>query len=102
MVKRHKQIGIGSLSLALVLAGILFSFSFGNRAAIGDTILNFIGLDPWSSGSTGIHYTIIYSIVFYIPAIILGYKFKNDLGATSGKYLSLFLFLFVVILLLAL
>ena len=102
MVKRHKQIGIGSLSLALVLAGVLFSFSFDNRAAIGDTILNFIGLDSWSNVNMGIHYTFIYSAVFYIPAMILGYKFKNDLGATLGKYLSLFLFFFVIVLLLAL
>ncbi|TCZ69616.1 hypothetical protein E0485_23690 [Paenibacillus albiflavus] len=89
MKQNHKKIGLGSISLLLFIFGILFSISFGNRESFGDNILRFLGLNPWSNGDTGLHYTIFYSLVFYIPALILGYKFKNDLGAKLGKTLSL-------------
>ncbi len=85
----HKKMGMGTISLLLFIFGILFSFSFGNREALGDIILRFLGLNPWSDGDTGTHYTIIYSLIFFIPALILGYKFKNNLGAKLGRMLSL-------------
>jgi hypothetical protein len=84
----NKKIGLGSISLLLFLFGILFSVSFGNRAAYGDSILKLLGLNPWSKGDTGLHLTLFYSLVFYIPASFLGYKFRNDWGAVVGGFLS--------------
>ncbi|WP_144027547.1 hypothetical protein [Paenibacillus selenitireducens] len=37
------------------------------------------------------------SLIFYIPALILGYKFKNDFGAKLGKTLSLIMIIFLLI-----
>ena len=88
MKQDSKKIGLGSISLLLFIFGIIFSFSFGNREAFGDSILRLFGVNPWSNGDTGLHYTIFYSLIFYIAALILGYKFKNDLGAKLGKTLS--------------
>ncbi|ATP40347.1 hypothetical protein CSE16_09965 [Solibacillus sp. R5-41] len=98
MNQDYKKIGLGSISLLLFIFGILFSFSFGDRESYGDSILRFIGLNPWSNGDTGLHYTIFYSLIFYISALILGYKFKNDLGAKLGRTLSLIATIFLILL----
>ena len=97
LVKVNKKIGFGSLSLLLCVMGILFSFSFGNKGCYGDIILRFIGIQPWSNGSRGIHYTLFYSSIFFIPSFIVGYKFKDDLGATLGKIISSIILIFTII-----
>ncbi|MBP3952511.1 hypothetical protein [Bacillus suaedae] len=86
---RNKEIGLGSISLLLLMFGILFSFSWGNTEAFGDTILRFLGFSPWSNGDTGTHYTIIYSLIFFIPALILGHNYKSNFGAKWGRNLAL-------------
>lgn len=90
MEKENKKIGLGSISLLLCIFGILF-FIFG------DSIVRFIGLDPWSNGDEGLHYTAFYSLIFYIPALIMGYKFKNDFGAKLGRTLSLIAIIFTLL-----
>lgn len=94
----NKKIGIGSVSLLLFACGLLFSLSFGAYGSIGDSVLRLIGLAPWSNGDTGLHYTLIYSLVFFIPALIIGYKFRDDFGAKLGENLSLFAVVFLVVL----
>lgn len=79
----RRKIGFGSISLLLFVVGLLFSFSFGTHGATGDHLLRFIGVSPWSKGDTGLHYTIFYSFVFYIPALVVGYKFKSNWGAKA-------------------
>ena len=64
----------------------------------GDIILKYIGLNPWSNGNNGTHYTIFYSLIFFIPSLILGLKFKNDFGATIGKIISLIMIILILLL----
>ncbi|MDV4152651.1 hypothetical protein R0131_17625 [Clostridium sp. AL.422] len=97
MILNNKKIGLGSISLLLSIIGILFSFSFGDNLCYGDVILNYIGLKPWSNGNTGLHYTVIYSLIFFIPAFILGYKYKNNFGAKIGKIVSLIMIIFILV-----
>ncbi|WP_143560931.1 hypothetical protein [Sporosarcina sp. P1] len=99
-VKTHKKFGLGSLSLLLFILGILFSVSFGKYDAIGDYILRFMSVKPWSNGNTGLHYTVFYSLAFYIPALIIGYKFKSDWGAKVGRILSTILVVSILVTLL--
>lgn len=89
MKQNPTKVGLGSTSLLLFICGLLFAFSFTHGASYGDRILTFVGLHPWSNGDTGLHYTMFYSLVFYIPALILGYKFRHDIGAKVGRVLSL-------------
>ena len=67
MKQINKKIGIGSISLLLCIMGIIFSFNFGNRVCYGDVILKYMGLNPWSNGDNGTHYTLLYSLIFFIP-----------------------------------
>lgn len=94
-MKVNKKIGLGSLALLLWIIGILFSVSFGDR------LLEAIGLRAWSSIDTGIHYTFIYSFIFFIPALILAYQYKEDIGAKLGGRLSLFMIIWMGIMLLS-
>ena len=97
MEQTHVKIGFGSLSLLLFICGILFSISFSNGVSYGDNIIRFFGLNPWSNGNSGVHYTIYYSLIFHIGALILGYEFKNDFGAKLGRTLSLITIIFILI-----
>ncbi|WP_270304834.1 hypothetical protein [Terrisporobacter petrolearius] len=93
---KKKKIGIGSLSLLLFVVGCLFSFTFYNLT-IGDNILTYIGLKAWSNGNSGTHYTIFYSLLFFIPSLILGYKFNEDFGSKVGKILSTIMVTIIVV-----
>lgn len=93
------KIGLGSLSLVLAIMGIIFSGSFKNGTCYGDIILNFIGLKPWSGNGKGTHYTVFYSLIFFIPAVILAYRHKKNIGAKVGGLIalvSIIVILFVV------
>ena len=93
----NKKIGLGTTSLLLFIMGILFTFSFGNKVCYGDIILEYIGLKSWSKGTSGLHYTVYYSLIFFIPSFIIGYKFKNNLGAKLGKVLSLIMIILILL-----
>ncbi|MBS5988029.1 hypothetical protein [Clostridium sp.] len=93
---KKNKIGIGSLSLLLFIIGCLFSFTF-NDICIGDSILTYIGLKAWSNGNSGTHYTIFYSILFFIPSLILGYKFKENFGSKIGKILSTIMVIMIIV-----
>lgn len=93
---KKKKFGIGSLSLLLFILGFLFSFTF-NDICVGDNILTYMSLKAWSKGNSGIHYTIFYSLLFFIPALILGYKFKNNWGSKVGKMLSTIMVIMIIV-----
>ncbi|WP_347940260.1 hypothetical protein AAEY33_21665 [Peribacillus simplex] len=95
-VRKTKNIGLGSLSFALCLIGILFTIQFGDKPCIGDNILNTIGLSFLSNGDSGIHYTMFYSAIFFIPSFIIGHIHPDDRGAKAGKIISGFLSILIV------
>ncbi|MEF2093425.1 hypothetical protein V3595_01960 [Bacillus sp. CFBP9009] len=87
-VKKTKDIGLGSLSFVLCLIGILFTFEFGDKSCIGDNILITIGLSFLSNGNSGIHYTMFYSAIFFIPSFIIGHIYPDNRGAKAGNIIS--------------
>jgi hypothetical protein len=97
MDKVNKKIGLGSLSLLLCIMGLLFSFSFGNKGCYGDVILEFIGIKPWSNGHSGIHYTIFYSLIFFVPSFLIGLKYKANYGLKIGRNLSVVILIMIFI-----
>lgn len=93
---KKRKIGIGTTSLVLFIIGSLFSFTF-NKVCIGDNILNYIGLKSWSNGNQGTHYTIFYSLLFYIPSLIIGYKFNDNFGSKVGNILSTIMVTIIIV-----
>lgn len=83
---KNKELGIGTISLVLCILGILFGISFRN-VCIGDYMLNGIGLNAWSNGNSGMHYTIYYSLLFFIPSFLIGLNHKNHFGS-KARYTS--------------
>jgi len=92
MKRLKKKFGLGSVSLILALIGIIWDWTFQGGFCIGDSILKAIGLPTWSNGGAmgvGTHLTLIYSLLFFIPAFLFGNKYKNDFGAKTGKVVSI-------------
>lgn len=92
--KTRKKLAFGLVTLLLAGIGILFSFTFGD-INYGDVILNNIGLRPWSKGDSGTHYTIYYSLIFFIPSVILGYKYKDNIWAKIGRGISIIMIVLI-------
>ena len=85
-----KNLGPGSLSLLLTLMALTWCWSPPNDSAfcLGDYVLGLLGLPAWSNGENGFHYTLWYSLIFLIPATVLGRKFSQDRFAPAGKWIS--------------
>lgn len=92
-----KRVGIGSISLLLVIIALIWNYNiFG--FCLGDKVLSMLHLPAWSNGNNGqgIHYTVYYSLLFFLPALALAIKNKNHLFTTTGKWLAI---IFIVLLL---
>ncbi len=88
MDKTRKNLGIGTLSIPIIILGFLFGFSWCG-VCLGDSVLRFIGVNSWSNGTSGIHYTAFYSFIFFIAASLLAFKWRNDFGARIGRIASM-------------
>ena len=89
---KNKKLGIGSISLLLVIIAFIWAFEiFG--VCVGDNVLATFNIPTWSNSAnaSGTHYTIFYSFIFLIPALLLAIKYKNDLFSRTGKWASIFL-----------
>ena len=85
-----KNVGIGSLSFALALLAFVWGFEIMGFC-LGDSVLATLNIPTWSNtaDASGTHYTVFYSLLFAIPAVLLAFKYKNDLFANIGKWLAL-------------
>ena len=86
-----KRVGLGSISLLLVIVAFIWSFEiFGY--CFGDNVLTALSLPSWSNGQNGTHYTIFYSYLFLLPSLFFSLKYKDDLFAVIGKRLAFIFF----------
>lgn len=83
----------------LFLFAILWSLNIKilNDFCLGDVVLQSINVPTWSNGNFGTHYTVFYSLMFLIPAIIIGWKFPNNRFAKAGKVASIILTCILII-----
>ena len=93
-----KKIGIGSISLLLVIIAFFWAFEIMGFC-LGDSILATLNIPTWSNSAnaSGTHYTVLYTFIFLIPALVLAIKHRDDLFAKVGKWSSI---IFIAILLL--
>ena len=85
--------GIGSLSLILSIIGVFLCITFKCGVCYGDILFNNIGLKTWSDGNQGLHYTVFYILI----ALVIGRKYINDFGARTGKNISIFSIILLII-----
>ena len=92
------KIGIGSISLLLVIIAFFWAFEIMGFC-LGDSILATLNIPTWSNSAnaSGTHYTVFYTFIFLIPALVLAIKYRDDLFAKVGKWSSI---IFIAILLL--
>ena len=96
MDKTRKKLGIGTFSISLIIFGFIFGYS-RQGICLGDNILKNLGISSWSNGTTGIHYTTLYSMVFFIAAFVMALKGKNDYGARIGLFVSMAVVIFTIV-----
>ena len=89
--------GIGSLSLILSIIGVFLCITFKCGVCYGDILFNNIGLKTWSDGNQGLHYTVFYILIFLVQALVIGLKYINDFGARTGKNISIFSIILLII-----
>ena len=93
-----KSIGIGSLSFALALLAFIWGFEIMGFC-LGDSVLTTLNIPTWSNSAnaSGTHYTVFYSLLFAIPAVLIALKHKNDLFANVGKWLAFLMCAFIIL-----
>lgn len=84
---KDTKIGIGSISFLLVIVAFFWAFEIMGFC-LGDSILATLNIPTWSNSAnaSGTHYTIFYTFIFLIPALVLAIKYKDDLFAKIGKW----------------
>lgn len=92
-----KSWGPGSLSAILCLVGVLFSCTLPGGFCLGDAIFSLIGLSSWSNGSQGLHYPPYVALIFFLPAVVLGWRFPSHRLAGWGKWVSTLILVFLVL-----
>lgn len=89
-----RKFGFGTLSIILFVFAIIWSVNIKllNVFCLGDVVLEMLSLPAWSrspNGTTGLHYTIFYSLGILILSIIVGHKFPEHIFAKLGQILSI-------------
>ena len=92
---KNKKIGIGSLSLLLVIIAFVWAFNiFG--VCVGDHILATLNIPTWSNmaNATGTHYTIFYSFIFFNMELIyeLDIFLSRIISWSYGSYCIFFIY----------
>ena len=66
-------------------------FISSNGFCLGDSVLATLNIPTWSNSANaiGTHYTVFYTFIFLIPALVLAFKYKDDMFAKVGKWLSI-------------
>lgn len=109
---KKRKIGLGSISLLLVIVAVLWSYNISGYC-LGNQILHALNLPAWSNEAAmpertlsivpfghqaqGVHYTVFYALFLLVPAFFLAVKNKEHLFAKVGKWSSLILTLLILI-----
>lgn len=86
-----KRFGYGSFSLVLLLSGFLINWNFGNGLIVSHSLFKIIGLDIYSNGTDGFHYTFLASIPFWLAAVLVSKRYVNDFGAVMSNKIGEFM-----------
>ena len=96
-ITNSKKFGIGSISLILSIWGGMFSFTAWDSKYLGEHILSSINITfPFQ----GMLLVTLISLVILLISLFIGYKYKNDYFAKSGRVIAeVFISLIVVLVL---
>lgn len=93
-LKRREIAGI--ISVVLLFWSIILSIETPYNRPVGDIIFEALGLQSWSNGYTGLHYTLIYSILIFIIGFIGVNLFLKEKHPRFVKRLPVILIIFLI------
>ncbi|MDF2985110.1 MAG: hypothetical protein K0R50_620 [Eubacterium sp.] len=88
-MKTRKVLGISSFILIILM--IVLFVENKHQFLLGDFILAKIGVNAWSNGTTGLHYTAVISILLMVLGIMGVIIFKKDVHEKFGRFALYFL-----------
>ena len=88
-MKVRKVLGISSFILIILM--IVLFVENKHQFLLGDFILAKIGVKAWSNGTTGLHYTAVFSILLTLLGITGVVIFKKDVHEKFGRFVLYFL-----------
>lgn len=75
MITQRKPLGLGTLSLLVLLMGLAFNFQWGKtNFMISHYLFNLINIPIYSNGTQGLHIPFVVAALFWIPAFLLAKK----------------------------
>lgn len=97
MLTLNKRVGFGTFSLVFLLSGILINWDFGNNMIVSHSLFKILGLDLYSNGTDGFHYTFLASVPFWLGAVLVSRRHVNDFGAVVSNRIGEFMLAMSVI-----
>ena len=84
---------IGNVSISLIILAFILCLGEPDGKSIGDYVFNSVGISAWSNGSTGLHYTALFSLTLFFVGIIGA---RIYYGSIKPRYVLLVIILLAV------
>ena len=97
MTTQRKPLGLGTLSLLVLLIGIAFNFQWGTtNFMISHYLFNLINIPIYSNGTQGLHIPFVIAALFWIPAFLIA-KNSSRSGTSVSYNVAGFMLLLCII-----
>ncbi|OMF62219.1 hypothetical protein MKY66_05515 [Paenibacillus sp. FSL R5-0766] len=98
MTTQRKPLGLGTLSLLVLLMGLAFNFQWGKtNFMISHYLLNLINIPIYSNGTQGLHIPFVVAALFWIPTIWIAKKNRSHYGTSVACNVAAFMLVFCII-----
>lgn len=94
-MEKRKVLGIASFFMIIVMV-ILFADN-KHGFVLGDFILTKMGVNVWSDGNSGLHYTGALAAILILVGIAGVIRFKKDVHINFGKFAVIFFIVGIII-----
>ncbi|MEK4361968.1 hypothetical protein MKX68_05560 [Paenibacillus sp. FSL M8-0212] len=98
MTTQRKPLGLGTLSLLVLLMGLAFNFPWGKaNFMISHYLFNLINMPIYSNGTQGLHIPFVVAALFWIPTFLIAKKYRAHFGTSVSYNVAGFMLLLCII-----
>ncbi|MEK3706573.1 hypothetical protein MKY87_21255 [Paenibacillus sp. FSL R7-0198] len=98
MTTQRKPLGLGTLSLLVLLMGLAFNFPWGKaNFMISHYLFNLINMPIYSNGTQGLHIPFVVAALFWIPTFLIAKKYRAHFGTSVARNVAAFMLVFCII-----
>ncbi|MHA7580268.1 hypothetical protein ACX12E_07705 [Paenibacillus vandeheii] len=98
MIQQRKPLGIGTVSLLLLVLGFAFNYGWGEQNfSFGYYLFEQLNLPIYSNGDQGLHFPFVAAAIFWIPAVIMAGKYRSHYGTSVTFNVAAFMLLLCIV-----